>query len=77
MPANALLLKLKGHTIPVLERDADAPHHDIAAAVHPIRTFITDPDKSLHRLGIMDRRVCRAILEPHQVTGRLVWVEAV
>ena len=68
------LLKRGLHTVPVLERDANPPQHDIAVAVHPSRTFIADPDKPLHCLGIMDRRVCRPILEPHQVTECLGWV---
>ena len=41
--ADHLLLEVEIRAIPMLEGEADAAHHHIAAAAHPAGTFLIDP----------------------------------
>ena len=38
--------------IPVLQRHADPAHHKIAAAAHPVRPLVADPDGLVHCVGV-------------------------
>src|SRR5579872_3498171 len=66
VPADHLLLEVDRRTVPVLERDANAPHDEVAAAAHEGGTFIADPDYLIEQPGPM-----RTVLETHQIARRL------
>ena len=61
----------------MLERNPDAPRDDIAAAAHPVRPFVADPDDVVEAPGTVGRdvragagRIVGSVLEAHQVARR-------
>ena len=79
-PPDHLLLKVDLRAIPMLERNPDAPRHEIAAAAHPVRPFVADPDDVVEAPRTVRRdvapgagRIAGSVLEAHQVPRRFAW----
>ena len=63
----------------MFKRNSDAPRHQIAAAAHPIRPFVADPDDVVKAPGSVRRdvrpcagRIIGSVLETHQVPRRFL-----
>ena len=77
LPPDHLLLKVDLRAIPMLERDPDAPGYDVAAAAHPVRPFVADPDDVVEAFWSVGRdvapgagRIAGSVLEAHQIARR-------
>src|SRR5262245_19808955 len=65
--ADRFLLVGQCRTVPDLEQHANAAGDHVAAAAHPARPLVANPDVAPHRLSILGANVGGAVLEAHQV----------
>src|SRR5262249_55500592 len=70
--ADRLFLVGERRAVPDLKQHADAPGHQVAAAPHPARAFVSDPNEAIHGFGVLGADVGGAVLEAHQVAWRLL-----
>src|SRR5436190_212383 len=70
--ADRPLLVSQWGPVPDLEQHPDPACDQEAAAPHPGRPLVADPDEPLHRLAVLGADVGGAVLHPHQVSRRVL-----